>query len=160
MTGRDMTTALPPELIGRFFRGRTFEELHPMLGVCARWREIGLNLPIYERSIMFSDYKYGTIRLALLRIEWTCGRPFSLEIWASRDKELLHDILSILASCLERIVSLGFFPPGVHAADTFGALLQPAPTLEAVHLEFQPVDSDLKEPIVSSDLFAQHARIA
>ncbi|KZV86692.1 hypothetical protein EXIGLDRAFT_724518 [Exidia glandulosa HHB12029] len=158
MTGRDLTDTLPPELIRRFFRGWTFEELHPMLGVCARWREIGLNHPIYWRSIMFDDCTDGAARLALLRIERTCERPFYLEIWASRDKELLYEVLSVLSNCLERIVSLGLFVPRVHAAATFGALLQPAPKLEALQLEFKPLDADLKGPImIPSGLFACHA---
>ncbi|KZV86675.1 hypothetical protein EXIGLDRAFT_724504 [Exidia glandulosa HHB12029] len=156
MAGRDLTTALPPELVRRFFQDCTFDELHPLLGVCTRWRAIGLDHPTYWRSIQFSDFTEGAIHRALLRIERTFGRPFSLSVWAHRSEETISHILSVISTCLERLVKLKIFLPGVHAATALEALLHPAPRLETLHLDC-PGDRPAALTTVPSGLFARHA---
>ncbi|KZV98485.1 hypothetical protein EXIGLDRAFT_763485 [Exidia glandulosa HHB12029] len=159
MTGRDLTATLPPELIGRFFRGWTFQELRPTLGVCARWREIGLNHPIYWRSITLKGPRYNSVLLSLLRVERTYGRPFSWTIDALTPPGTLRRIVSAVSAHLEQLVALEIRVQNVYAQTVFAALRLPASQLTTFRLEFwaSDADPDATAPRLTSDLFAQCA---
>ncbi|KZV86688.1 hypothetical protein EXIGLDRAFT_724515 [Exidia glandulosa HHB12029] len=157
MTGRDTTAMLPPELVLRFFRGWTFEELQSALAVSTRWRAIALNHPSYWRSIRFRAQSDNAVRLSLLRIERTYGRSFSLTCFRSHGS--LAQLLAAVTKHLNHIVGLIMFVDDAQHDAVFDVLRQPAPKLESLHLEFRPIAPDLEVPIVPSDLFSQHAPV-
>ncbi|KZV86690.1 hypothetical protein EXIGLDRAFT_724517 [Exidia glandulosa HHB12029] len=157
MSERDLTAALPPEIVRKFLWGWTLDDLLPVLRVSTRWREIGLNHPVYWQSIDCDDFTEGAIRFAFLRVGRTNGRPFSLAIFTVQSEYYIPLLLAVVSTHLHNIVALSIRVPGYHAESVFASLIRPAPQLHTLCIGFQPIDPVGKEPIAPDNLFAHHA---
>ncbi|KZV98483.1 hypothetical protein EXIGLDRAFT_763484 [Exidia glandulosa HHB12029] len=159
MTGRDLTALLPPEIVRRFFRGWTFEELQSALAVSTEWRAVALDHPAYWQNISLTSMSPSdaAVELALLRIRLTHGRPFSLSIWAHYPSVSLARVFHAVAAHLWHIVNLSLVIHGRDSGVAFAALLHSAPLLESFHLSFWLYPDLFAEPTLPSQLFSNDA---
>ncbi|EJD46271.1 hypothetical protein AURDEDRAFT_124069 [Auricularia subglabra TFB-10046 SS5] len=131
----DHTLALPPELFADVLAGFTFEQLLPVLAVCARWRQIALDQPVYWASVELKSPTESAANLFLTRLSRSKGRPLKLFIdLAETTGGFSAMIMPGVLNHLRHITSLDISLP----AATVGLLLQTlvveAPLLSSIRV--------------------------
>ncbi|EJD46278.1 hypothetical protein AURDEDRAFT_164515 [Auricularia subglabra TFB-10046 SS5] len=155
MAAVDRTAALPAELLARTLEELDFAGLQPIMRVCRRWRQMGVECIWYWRDITLDSVSLGSIRTFYLRRAQVKGRPFRLFVSLPDPVDVFLEatLFPAIAQSLHYTETLSVKIRADMGPSLFSALMGPAENL--VDLRIVLLSYNLFEPlpVIPGDIF-------
>ncbi|KZV94202.1 hypothetical protein EXIGLDRAFT_824448 [Exidia glandulosa HHB12029] len=133
--------SLPPEMITDSFWYLSFTEVRYAAQVCQRWRDLGIDHPIFWWYIEATSITPGALELLRARIGQSKGRPFTFKVDVKGNSRVVErDLIDIIGAALHNVGDLSVSLDALVLMDLFAMLKYKAPKLKRLHLKLYSQD--------------------
>ncbi|KZV96529.1 hypothetical protein EXIGLDRAFT_732968 [Exidia glandulosa HHB12029] len=132
---------LPAEVITEAFWFLSFIQVLHAAQVCQRWRDLGIDHPIFWRYITVTSITRGSLEMLRARLGQTDDRPFTLHVDVpGADRLIETKLMELINISLYNVRDLTIHLDGIFFYQLLAVLRNHAPKLQRFHIKLYAPD--------------------